>query len=413
MNVRLTPCSPHGIVQAPASKSEAHRLLICAALAKSPSVLQIADTNDDIEATVRCLRALGVSIEKKGASWSVTPPTAWNDNILLDCGESGSTLRFLLPVTASLGISAVFTGKGRLPERPNDALLGVMQSHGVTVKQGFPIRIGGRLEPGHYRISGAVSSQYATGLLLALAHLEQPSTLTLLSPIVSAPYLNITLDVLRRFGAQMEQSDNVYTIFPAALRGGAFTAEGDWSGAAALLACGFRVGGLNPQSAQGDRRFLAVMAACGARVLQEDGTFQLDCSALHGTEIDAGNIPDLVPVLAALLATAEGESRITNAQNLRCKESDRLAATTDLLCALGADVQETADGLLIRGRPFLPGGTADSANDHRIVMAAAVAAQKCKAPVVIRNAQAINKSFPAFFNLYRTQGGAADVQQLR
>ena len=410
MNVRLTPCAPHGAVQAPASKSAAHRLLICAALAKSPSVLRIADTNDDIKATVRCLRALGVSIEKQDAAWSVTPPAKWNDNVLLDCGESGSTLRFLLPVVASLGAEAVFIGRGRLPERPNDALLEEMKRHGVSVEPGFPIRIGGRLEPGDYAISGAVSSQYATGLLLALAHLEQPSTLTLLPPIVSAPYLSVTLDVLRRFGAQIAQSDNVYTISPAALRGGAFAAEGDWSGAAALLACGFRVGGLDPQSAQGDRRFPAIMAACGARVLQEDGTFQLDCSALRGTEIDAGDVPDLVPVLAALLATAAGESRITNAQNLRHKESDRLAATTALLCALGADVRETADGLLIRGKPLLSGGTADSANDHRIVMAAAVAAQKCSAPVIVRNAQAINKSFPTFFNLYRTQGGAADVQ---
>ncbi len=410
MNVRLTPCKPNGIVRAPASKSEAHRLLICAALANAPSTLHIADMNDDIEATVRCLRALGVSVEKSRDSWSVTPPGTWNDKVLLDCGESGSTLRFLLPVVASLGIGAVFTGRGRLPERPNDALLRVMQDHGVTVEPGFPIRICGRLEPGDYRISGAVSSQYGTGLLLALSHLSAPSTLTLLPPVASAPYLNITLDALRRFGARIEQNGNRFAVSPAALQGGDYTAEGDWSGAAALLACGFCVSGLDPCSAQGDRRFLGIMTACGAKVLQKGGTFRLDCSALHGAEIDAGDVPDLVPVTAALLATADGVSRIKNAQNLRHKESDRLFAVTALLCALGADVCETEDGLLIRGKPVLKGGTADSANDHRIVMAAAVAAQKCKTPVVIQNAQAIDKSFPSFFNLYRTQGGAADVQ---
>ena len=410
MNIRLTPCVPRGTVQAPASKSVAHRLLICAALAKTPSVLRIADTNDDIDATVRCLRTLGVSIKKSTDVLTVTPPQRWNGNVTLDCGESGSTLRFLLPVAASLGISAVFTGKGRLPERPNDALLEVMQYHGVAVKPGFPIRISGKLKPGDYNISGAVSSQYATGLLLALAHLDKASTLTLLPPVVSAPYLDITLDVLRRFGAGVEKTGTCYHISPSVLQGGSFTAESDWSGAAALLACGIRVGGLNLQSSQGDRQFLEIMTDCGARVLQESGTVQLDRSALHGAEIDAGSVPDLVPVLAAMLATAEGDSRITNAQNLRHKESDRLAATARLLCALGADVRETADGLLIHGKPQLSGGTADSANDHRIVMAAAVAAQACKNPVVIQNAQAIDKSFPAFFRLYRTQGGAADVQ---
>lgn len=410
MNVRLTPCAPQGVVQAPTSKSVLHRLLICAALAQSPSRLHLADRNDDIDATVRCLRAIGVSIEESSGVWTVIPPKKWNDNALLDCGESGSTLRFLLPVVASLGLSAVFTGKGRLPERPNDALLAVMQSHGVAVEAGFPIRIGGRLEPGEYRISGAVSSQYATGLLLALSHLSAPSTLTLLPPVASAPYLNITLDVLHRFGAKIEQTDYTYAVSPAALRGGDFTAEGDWSGAAALLACGFCVGGLDPHSAQGDRRFLDIMSACGAQAVREHDTFRLDLTALHGAEINAGDVPDLVPVLAAVLATADGVSRITNAQNLRHKESDRLAATAALLCALGADVKETADGLLIRGKPLLNGGTTDSANDHRIVMAAAVAAQKCKAPVIIQNAQSISKSFPGFFNLYRTQGGTADVQ---
>ncbi len=410
MNVRLTPCRPQGTVKVPASKSEAHRLLICAALATTPSVLQISDTNDDIEATVRCLRALGVMIEKNDSGWRVTPPTGWNDNVLLDCGESGSTLRFLLPVAASLGVSAVFTGTGRLPERPNSALLDVMRKHGVNTQPGFPIRISGNLKPGDYSISGAVSSQYATGLLLALSHLRQESALALLPPVVSAPYLNITLDVLRRFGARIEQSDHRYKISPALLHGGNFSAQGDWSGAAALLGCGFCVRGLNLQSPQGDRRFLSIMKACGAKVRTELSGIRLDRSALHGAEIDAGDIPDLVPVLAALLATADGVSRITNAQNLRHKESDRLQSTAAMLCALGADVRETADGLLIRGKPELDGGTADSANDHRIVMAAAVAAQKCRTPVLLRNAQAINKSFPTFFEIYRTQGGAADVQ---
>ena len=410
MNIRITPAAPQGAVRAPCSKSFAHRLLICAALANGPSILTIPDISDDIEATVRCLQALGVTIEKHPANWTITPPKTWHNDVLLDCGESGSTLRFLLPVVASLGLSAAFTGHGRLPERPNDALLSVMQRHGVTVTPGFPIRISGQLLPGDYTIRGDISSQYATGLLLALPHLEAPSTLTLLPPVESAPYLAITAEVLRAFGAKIAQHDTTFTISPAVLHGGQHTAEGDWSNGAALLACGLTVSGLNPCSAQGDRAFLHILANAGAEVFNTPDGLRIDCKKLRGMEIDAHAIPDLVPVLAALAATANGETRITRAARLRLKESDRIRSTAALLRALGGDADETPDGLVIRGKKALAGGTVNSFGDHRIVMAAAVAAQKCSAPVVIQNAQAINKSFPSFFNLYRTQGGAADVQ---
>ena len=409
MKIQLTPCKPQGAVRAPASKSFAHRLLICAALAATPCILTISYKNDDLEATARCLTALGVRIEKIGEQWSVTPTETWNDNVVLDCGESGSTLRFLLPVVASRGVATTFTGHGRLPERPNDALLNVMRDHGVTIADGFPIRISGRLLPGSYFIRGDVSSQYVTGLLFALSHLTQTSEINLIPPVASAPYLDITTTVLAQYGADIQREGNRFTVSPAALQGGAFSAEGDWSNAAALLACGMTVCGLNETSVQGDRAFLAVAESLGAAVINENGCIHLNLDHLHGAEIDAQMIPDLVPVLAAMAATADGTTRIFNAQRLRYKESDRLRSTAAMLCALGGDVSETDDGLIIRGKPYLQGGEVDSANDHRIVMAAAVAAQKSKIPVVIQHAQAINKSFPAFFGLYRTQGGAADV----
>ncbi len=410
MKICLTPCKPHGSVRAPASKSFAHRLMICAALADTPSVLTISDTNDDIEATVRCLRALGVSIAQDGENWTVTPTAQWNSAAVLDCGESGSTLRFLLPVVASRGVTATFTGHGRLPQRPNDALLDVMQTHGVTVSDGFPIRISGRLEPGKYTTRGDVSSQYITGLLLALSHLGKASEISLIPPVASGPYLDITTTVLAQFGAKIERETNRFTVSPTALHGGAFTAEGDWSNAAALLACGMTVSGLNEASVQGDRAFLDIVKSLGATVVEESRGIRLNLETLHGGEIDADSVPDLVPVLAELAATADGTTRIFNAQRLRYKESDRLQSTAALLRDLGGDVIETDDGFLIHGKPLLNGGEADSANDHRIVMAAAVAAQKSKTSVVIHNAQAIDKSFPAFFRLYRAQGGAADVQ---
>ena len=266
MKIQLTPCKPQGAVRAPASKSFAHRLLICAALAATPSILTISDTNDDLEATARCLTALGVRIEKIGEQWSVTPTETWNDNVVLDCGESGSTLRFLLPVVASRGVATTYTGHGRLPERPNDALLNVMRDHGVTIADGFPIRISGRLLPGSYFIRGDVSSQYVTGLLFALSHLTQTSEINLIPPVASAPYLDITTTVLAQYGADIQREGNRFTVSPAALQGGAFSAEGDWSNAAALLACGMTVCGLNETSVQGDRAFLAVAESLGAAV---------------------------------------------------------------------------------------------------------------------------------------------------
>lgn len=410
MKIRLTPCHPQGSVRAPASKSFAHRLLICAALADAPSTLTISDTSDDIEATARCLTALGVFIERNNEKWTVTPPQRWNDDVTLDCGESGSTLRFLLPVVSALGISATFTGRGKLPERPNEPLLDVMRQHGVNVSDGFPIHVSGKLLPGSYTIRGDVSSQYITGLLLALSILDAANEIHVLPPVESAPYLAITCDVLRQFGAAITQSGLTFSLSPAALRGGHYIAEGDWSNAAALLACGMTVTGLNVASVQGDRTFLRIAAAMGADIISESGSFRLVLDDLHGAEIDAASIPDLVPVLAAMAATASGTTRIFNAQRLRLKESDRLQSTAAMLNAIGGEISETDDGLLIRGKPFLAGGEVNSANDHRIVMAAAVAAQKSKAPVVIRNAQAIDKSFPTFFEIYRTQGGAADVQ---
>ena len=410
MNIKLTPCKPQGSVHAPASKSFAHRLLICAALANTPSVLTITDTSDDIKATERCLMALGVSIDKAGVKWTVTPPQQWNDGVTLDCGESGSTLRFLLPFVSALGLNATFTGRGKLPERPNAPLLAVMRTHGVTVSDGFPIRVSGQLQSGSYTIRGDVSSQYITGLLLALSILKEPSEIHVLPPVESTPYIDITRDVLQQFGAAITKNGWTFHVSPTVLRGGHYTAEGDWSNAAALLACGITVTGLNEASVQGDRAFLEIAATMGTVVYNENGYLRLSLDGLHGAEIDAAAVPDLVPVLAAMAATANGTTRIFNAQRLRYKESDRLQSTAYLLNALGGDITETEDGLLIHGKPLLTGGEADSANDHRIVMAAAVAAQKCKTPVVIKDAQAIDKSFPTFFDLYRAQGGAADVQ---
>ena len=409
MNVKLTPHPLAGNATAPPSKSAAHRKLICAALADSVSTLRLSQTSDDLDATIRCLRALGAKIEQDGELWQIEPPKEPVKSAMLDCGESGSTLRFLLPVAAALGVNATFVASGRLPQRPMEQLLCALRDHGVSVSNGFPLKISGKLRGGDYVLPGDISSQFATGLLLALPLCEEPSTLTLTGSIESAPYLALTQKVLRSFGIEPIRHENRYEISPARPRGGSYGVEGDWSNGAALLCLGAAVQGLSFESAQGDKEILPILERFGAKIEIQNGWIRADLSDLHGCEIDAADIPDLVPVLASVAATAKGETRIFNAARLRMKESDRLQSTAALVSTLGGEAKETADGLLIRGKETLSGGTVDSFGDHRIVMAAAVAAQKCRKSVIIRGAQAIGKSFPSFFEIYRSLGGVIDV----
>ncbi|MBR3836183.1 MAG: 3-phosphoshikimate 1-carboxyvinyltransferase [Clostridia bacterium] len=409
MDIKITPSVLSGTAEAPASKSVAHRMLICAALAGGKSRIKINKTSEDIEATASCLASLGVKIEKDGATWTVTPPDAFPKEATLDCGESGSTLRFMLPVVSALGITATLTGHGRLPERPIAPLLDEMKKHGISCGDGFPIKVSGRLTGGKYKIAGNISSQFITGLLLALPLCDGESVIEVIPPVESKPYIDITTSVLADFGVKVKESGNIYTVSEALPVGGAFIAEGDWSNAAFLLALGARVSGLNPYSVQGDRKILDVLTSFGAKIKNENGTIQADISDLHSTDVDASDIPDLVPVISALAASADGETKIYNAARLRLKESDRIETTVQMVNSLGGEAAATQDGLIIKGKPQLAGGTVDGCGDHRIVMSAAVMAPKCENPVVITGAQAVNKSYPEFFNEYTSLGGKINV----
>ena len=409
MNLTLTNAPLSGTIDAIASKSAAHRMLLCAALADSESTLRLNATSEDIEATLGCLRTLGAEITVSGDCLTVTPPAQYPKKAEFDCGESGSTLRFLVPVAAALGIDATFTGHGRLPQRPMQPLLDALRSHGVTVSDGFPLRLSGRLRPGVFTLPGNISSQFITGLLLALPLCGGESLLRVEGTLESRPYVDLTKQVLTRFGVMIHEKDNCLTIPSARYRHGDFTVEGDWSNAAFWLCSGVAVRGLDPNSVQGDRRVLDCLRAFGATVTQTDGVFQADCGDLHGCVIKAADIPDLVPVLAVLAAAAKGRTRIYGASRLRLKESDRIATTAAMLTALGGSVEATGDGLLIDGRSALTGGTVDGAGDHRIVMAAAVAAQRCAGPVTITGAEAVNKSYPTFFKEYQEHGGHIHV----
>ncbi|MBQ9959136.1 MAG: 3-phosphoshikimate 1-carboxyvinyltransferase [Oscillospiraceae bacterium] len=410
MVYHIEPSLPRGSVRARASKSCAHRQLICAALSQAPSQIYCDGISRDIEATAACLRAMGAEIEIENTVIRVQPISALPKHpVQLCCGESGSTLRFLLPVVGALGLNGVFHMQGRLPERPLAPLDGVLAAHGMTLqKQGNTLSCSGQLLAGDYMVAGNVSSQYISGLLFALPLLGAPSTLTVTGAVESAPYIALTENALAASGICFEKTDNSYRIGGAQQYACAAVSrvEGDWSNAAfwlcagALTEAGLTVTGLNTASAQGDRAVLDILRAFGAEVCETQAGIHVCGGALKGTRISAAATPDLVPVLAVTACAAEGETHITDAARLRLKESDRLASVASLITALGGSVTELEDGLVIRGssknKP-LSGGSVCAFGDHRIAMAAAVASFICSGAVEISGAEAVQKSYPDFW----------------
>ena len=391
MDICITPKKLYGNINAIPSKSQAHRMLICAAFSDQPTTLICPETNRDIEATANCLTALGAGITWLSNGYRVKPIEEVPFRASLPCQDSGSTLRFLLPIAGALGVDTVFQMTGRLPQRPLTPLWEEMERMGCTLTRptADTIRCTGRLRSGEYAINGTVSSQFITGLLFALSLLSGQSRLQVLGKLESAPYVSMTLAAMERFGI----SCNDY-CFPGNGRfhsPGTVTVEGDWSNAAFFLAAQalgspIQVGNLNPDSPQGDR-------AC-ARLLPE---------LKDKLTISAADIPDLVPILAVTAAANQG-AVFTDISRLRLKESDRVASVMDMLRALGgqADADETT--LTVYGTG-LHGGTVDSHNDHRIAMSAAIAATVCDSPVTILGAQCVEKSYPKFFTDYTSLGG--------
>lgn len=417
MDMRISPAPLAGKLNAIPSKSDAHRLIICAALADRPTRLRLPCTSRDIEATCDCMRALGSVIEQKGEYLTVYPIKSVPEHPQLDCGESGSTLRFLLPLAAALSDSVSFTGRGRLPERPLEDLMEAMEAHGASFSaQKLPFETKGRLTAGDFSISGHVSSQYITGLLLAASVLPGESRIHLTSPLESAAYVDITLHALRRFGISVEETTDGWHI-PAGQHfqaPGELRVEGDWSNAAfplvaGLLGNGVTLHGLSLNSPQGDRAVVDVLKAYGADISIADDSIAIRPAPLHGIEVDMREIPDALPALAVVAALAKGETRFVNAGRLRLKESDRLTAVASLLNNLGAEVEELPEGLIVRGGKALTGGEVDGFGDHRIVMAAAIAASRAGGDVVIHGAEAVEKSYPQFFEHFCTLGGIAHV----
>lgn len=450
--VRLRPAALTGTITAVDAKSYAHRLLMAAALADVPTRIRCRTRSADILATVRVMRALGTEIEDLGEAFLVRPigmcPAEKGlrpedqPEVTLDCGESGTTERFILPIVAALGRRSAITGAGRLAERPLSPLSDVLRAAGVSISEEgvFPLHVAGRIGVGDYAIAGNVSSQFVGGLLYALS--LQPresgsraavSTLELTGTVESAPYIRMTVEVLRAFGVEVEVShdERKYVVRGADASGllvspGAAQVEGDWSNAAFWLVAGavggigtkgisdITVTGLKPDSAQGDRAVAAILERMGAEVRVAGDAVTVrppENGRLHGLTVDAAQIPDLVPVLSVAAACAEGVTTFVNAGRLRIKESDRLATTAAMLRSLVVEVTEGETTLTVAGRAGRPltGGTVSGANDHRIVMAAAVAATVASGPVVIEGARAARKSYPDFFRDYAALGGRVEA----
>lgn len=435
MNVVITPHELTGSIDAIASKSMAHRLLICAALCPGPTDIVCATSSKDIEATISCLSALGASIERDGDILHVSPLSgaASSDNIrtgrtgaLLDCGESGSTLRFMLPVVAALGCNASLTGHGRLSERPLSPLYEELIAGGSELSaQGvFPLQVGAKLRAGRFELPGNVSSQYISGLLLAAPLLNGPSEVLVANPVESKPYIDLTIDALKTFGVEVIQTqeqidEKSYTSYVVSSTSsfrspGEVSVEGDWSNAAfwfsaGALGTGITVNNIALTSRQGDKAILAALAKLGARVSRQGTSACVMASTPQATTIDASNFPDLVPPLAAVASLTPGHTSITNVARLRLKESDRIETVCAGLSALGADISSTTDAIEIDGKSMLDGGTCDAANDHRIAMMAAVAASRCSGKVTIVGAECCEKSYPAFFDDYVSLGGIVEI----
>lgn len=406
MDIRISPSKLRGDLSVPASKSCAHRSIICAALAEGVSHLSGVTMSKDIEATIGAMTALGAEFTVNGGDITVKGTGGRKaHDCVIDCNESGSTLRFIIPIAAALGTNTEFRGRGRLPQRPIDIFIRELGKNGVSFgyQNTMPFTVSGGLKSGRFEIEGDVSSQFITGLLFALPLLDGDSDIVLTSHLESRPYVDITIDTLRRFGVSVTETDEGFRV-----KGGQrYIArdehiEGDYSQAAFFcvanaLGSEVELHNLVENSVQGDKKILEIISdMCYNGNI---GHYRADCS----------DIPDLVPILAVLGAFGSGDSVIYNAKRLKIKESDRLQTTAALLNNLGGSVDITDDGLIIHPTGAMHGGTVDSFGDHRIVMAAAIAATAIDGEVVIKGAEAAEKSYPAFFDDYRKLGGKANV----
>lgn len=391
MDLTITPRLLRGEITAIPSKSMAHRMLICAAFSQEQTNLICPTTNQDIEATAQCLEALGICIERRRWEYHVSPVNRIPEMAVLNCHESGSTLRFLLPIVGALGINTTFKMEGRLPQRPLSPLWEEMERMGCKLKyiSENELQCSGKLRSGAYFIDGSVSSQFISGLLFATSLMDSDSKINIIGNLESAPYVTMTQKVIALFGVN---TDNFYIKGGQQYHSpGTITVEGDWSNGAFFLAAKalgnpVEIKGLSPNSEQGDKAAAQLLPALSQNIT-----------------VSAADIPDLIPILSVVAAANQG-AVFTDIQRLRLKESDRVASVIAMIHALGGKAEQTESTLTVFGTG-LTGGTVDAHRDHRIAMSAAIAATVCTEPVTIMGAECVIKSYPSFWDEYKKLGG--------
>ncbi|SCG83134.1 3-phosphoshikimate 1-carboxyvinyltransferase [Proteiniborus sp. DW1] len=425
-SIKISPSPLKGNINIPPSKSLSHRAIICAALSNGISRVENIVFSEDILATLEGMKAFGMEILdidtdlKTNRSDITIKGKGYLEKLkeVIDCRESGSTLRFLIPIACLLGEKFTFTGRGKLVERPLTSYYNMFKAQGVkysNVNGKLPLTVEGSLKPGVYELAGNVSSQFITGLMFALPLLSGDSIIEITTELESKGYVDLTLDVLHRFSINIENNkDKRFYIsgnqkyIPAD-----YKVEGDYSQAAfwmvaAVLNGEITLENLSKSSLQGDKEILNIISKMGANILNEGEHIKVTTSQTNGIVIDVSQYPDLVPVLAVLGAVSKGKTKIVNALRVRLKESDRLKAIACELKKIGANITETPDGLDIIGVSSLSGGIVDSWNDHRIAMALAVASTKCKESLIINNSRVVSKSYPEFWDDFVELGGVVD-----
>ena len=465
MKVIIKPSILKGRIKAVSSKSHIHRVILAASLCEEKTIIKNVNMSEDILATIKCAEEIGTKITFIDNEVIVFPKGVNSfDEISLDnsevtknfnCNESGSTLRFILPIIGALNLRANIFGKGRLVERPNELLVNELEKNGMNVtsffgkkQNGFDkkleekleekslkntdetfynkelenensakmFEVSGQLKPGKYFLDGNVSSQYFTGLLFALPLLSGDSEIVLKSPLQSKGYVDLTIETLNTFGIKIKENNNGYTVLGGQkyISPKEVTGQGDWSNGAFFLVAGalggeITVDGLSINSTQGDKEIVNIIKAIGADVTVKNNSVTVKKNQINAIKKDVSNIPDLAPIMAVLASVATGESDFFNGERVRLKECDRLYAMQECLYKIGANITEKPDGLIIKGRENLKGGSVNSFNDHRIVMAIAVASVVSKGEIQINNAEAIAKSYPKFFEDFAALGGIINV----
>jgi len=427
-SVIIQPCNLNGKVKIPPSKSLSHRAVIAAGLCNGECNIDNISMSEDITATCEIMEKLGVEIKKspnnlliRGRGKLDLASDEITDNEL-QCNESGSTLRFLIPVAMLTGRKITFKGKGKLGERPLKPFYEIFDKQKIkytTTNGNLPLIVEGSLKPGIFELRGDVSSQFITGLIYALPLLGGDSRIKITTEMESIGYIDLTLDVLSKFGVKIE--NNNYREFKISgnqhYKKRDYRVEGDFSQAAFYLAAGVLGGDvqcldLNMESLQGDRVIVDIIKRMGGEITIKDGILKASKSDLKGTIIDASQCPDLVPIAAVLAALSNGTTEIINAARVRIKECDRLKAIATELNKIGADVIEREDSLIIHGKPWLKGGIVSSWNDHRIAMAMAIASIKCTEELIIEDSGAVKKSYPEFYEDFKSLGGKVNERTM-